>query len=359
MKKQGIAALLCLLLLALTPLAALAETAFAGEVTAGATAVISAPYGGIVSDVAVRAGDSVKLSDPIASVQTTKSYAMIEGTVTGVFASEGDSADGIAERYGAVLYIEPVNRFRIEASTARAYNSSENRYVHIGEIVYLVCTNDGSHKGRGIVTGLSETDDQAFTVEVTAGEFYMDEPVSIYRSADYDTKTRIGRGNVTRTQPVSVKGEGSVLRMHVRSGDRVERGELLFETVSGTLDGLYAPDTTVVSDVVGVVASVEAKNGVSVEKGATLATVYPLEAMQVQMVITEADLMDVHVGDAASIELNWNTDSARFEGVVSAISYTNIDGGAGDVGSAQYTAYVDFTPDDTVRIGMTAVVYVQ
>ncbi len=30
--------------------------------------------------------------------------------------------------------------------------------------------------------------------------------------------------------------------MHVKAGDTVERGELLFETVTGTLDGLYAPD---------------------------------------------------------------------------------------------------------------------
>lgn len=27
--------------------------------------------------------------------------------------------------------------------------------------------------------------------------------------------------------------------------------------------------------------------------------------------------------------------------------------------SAQYVAYVDFTPDETVRIGMTVIVYVE
>ena len=44
--------------------------------------------------------------------------------------------------------------------------------------------------------------------------------------------------------------------MHVKAGDTVERGELLFETVTGTLDGLYAPDKQVVSDTAGVIATV-------------------------------------------------------------------------------------------------------
>lgn len=342
------------------PAAAGAETAFSGTVTASQTHVVTAPYGGAVNGVSVRAGDSVKIGDGIAEILSNKTYASVEGTVSGVFAAAGDSAEGVIDRYGAILYLEPVNRFSIAASTEKAYNTSENRYVHIGEVVYLSCTKDGSHQGRGIVTALDAEDDAKFTVEVTAGEFYMDETADIFRSPDYDAKTRIGRGTVGRSSPVAVKGEGSVLRMHVRSGDRVERGELLFETVTGTLDGLYAPDTRVVSDVQGVVASVEAKNGATVEKGATLATVYPQDSLQVQMEITEADLVDVHVGSKAEVEFNWNMDGGeRYPGTVSAISYVSEEEtDAAASGGARYVAYVDFTPDETVRIGMTVVVYV-
>lgn len=352
------ALLLCAALLGAIPAAASAEAAFSGEVTASRTQVITAPYGGAVSGVTVRAGDSVKLGDFIAEVQSTRVYSEIEGTVSGVFAGEGDSAEGVGERYGAVLYVEPVNRFKIEASTTKAYNASENYYVHIGETVYISCTKDGSHKGRGTVTALGSDDAAKFTVEVTAGELYMNETVNVYRSADYDNASRIGRGTVGRTSPVAVKGEGSVLRMHVRSGDTVERGELLFETVKGTLDGLYAPDTQIVSDVTGVIASVDAKNGATVEKGATLATVYPQDSLQVKMEITEADLADVQVGDAAEIEFNWNVESGkRYPGTVSAISYVSEEDKE-STGTARYIAYVDFTPDEDVRIGMTVVVYV-
>ena len=34
-----------------------------------------APYGGLVEDVRVRVGDSVKIGDPIATVETSKTYA--------------------------------------------------------------------------------------------------------------------------------------------------------------------------------------------------------------------------------------------------------------------------------------------
>ena len=142
------------LLLALAlPLAAQAETVFAGEVTAGTTQVIAAPYGGLVEDVRVRVGDSVKIGDPIATVETSKTYASTDGTVSGVFAREGDSADGVKTQYGALVYIEPINRYTLECSTEKGYNSSENRYIHIGESVFLKCTKDGSHQGRGVVTG--------------------------------------------------------------------------------------------------------------------------------------------------------------------------------------------------------------
>ena len=161
------------LLLALAlPLAAQAETVFAGEVTAGTTQVIAAPYGGLVEDVRVRVGDSVKIGDPIATVETSKTYASTDGTVSGVFAREGDSADGVKTQYGALVYIEPINRYTLECSTEKGYNSSENRYIHIGESVFLKCTKDGSHQGRGVVTGLDEKEDNKFTVEVTGGELH-------------------------------------------------------------------------------------------------------------------------------------------------------------------------------------------
>lgn len=294
MKKT--ASLGALLLALALPLAAQAETVFAGEVTAETAQVIAAPYGGLVEDVRVRVGDSVKIGDPIATVETAKTYASTDGTVSGVFAHEGDSADGVKTQYGALVYIEPINRFTLACSTEKGYNSSENRYIHIGETVFLKCTKDGSHQGRGVVTGLDEKDDGKFTVEVTGGEFYMAKPLISTAAATTRTPAALAAARSAERRPSPSTREGSVLKMHVKAGDTVERGELLFETVRGTLDGLYAPEKQVVSDVAGVIATVDAGNGATVEKDAKIATIYPNNAMQIKMVISEADLMDVTVG---------------------------------------------------------------
>ena len=364
MKKT--ASLGALLLALALPLAAQAETVFAGEVTAETAQVIAAPYGGLVEDVRVRVGDSVKIGDPIATVETAKTYASTDGTVSGVFAHEGDSADGVKTQYGALVYIEPINRFTLACSTEKGYNSSENRYIHIGETVFLKCTKDGSHQGRGVVTGLDEKDDGKFTVEVTGGEFYMGETVDIYRSGDYANASRIGRGTVGRTQTVAVNAEGSVLKMHVKAGDTVERGELLFETVEGPLDGLYAMDNAIVSNVAGVVASVDVTPGSAAAKGAKLITVYPEGSFQIEMLVSELDLRDLREGDRVSIEFDWDTEGTqRAEGVVESISHVNAGTGGDGASSssssamAQYSAYINFdasaTPD--VRLGMSVIVY--
>ena len=286
-------ALLTAALMALSGAAALAELSFAGHVVAETTDTVNAPFGGLVDSVDVRAGDTVGIGDPVATLETTKVYATADGVVGGVFAEPGDDTEGIVERYGAVVYIEPTNRYTVSATTEKAYNSSETKYVHIGERVYLSCTKDGTHTGTAVVTSIGGSASSggdsgdgggssgssggitSYTLEITGGEFYMGETVGIFRSRDYDSSSRIGRGTVEQNAAIAVKGSGSVLKMHVSVGDPVERGELLFETVTGTLDGLYAVDNRIVSNVAGVVASVDAAPGTSVEKGAKLITIDP------------------------------------------------------------------------------------
>ena len=150
-----------------------AENIFAGKVAASNTSVISAPYGGRVDNIYVHVGDYVGEDSLIATLGTDEVYALVDGTVSGIFASEGDDAESVAERYGAVLFIEPTNRFTFDCSNEKGYSYSENRYIHIGETVYLSCTTDGSHSGVGVVTGVDEKDEKKFSVEVTEGLFYM------------------------------------------------------------------------------------------------------------------------------------------------------------------------------------------
>ena len=236
--------------------------------------------------------------------------------------------------------------------------------MHIGERVYLSCTKDGTHVGTALVTKISEVDESGntpYTLEVIGGEFYMGETVGIYRDPNHASESRIGRGTVQQNAAVPVKGTGSVLKMHVQVGDVVERGEVLFETVEGVLDGLYAVDNTIYSPMEGFVATVDATQGSAVEKGGKLITVFPRDAMQIEMKVSELDLAEIHEGDKVSIEFEWDADGARqMDGVVSSISSVGADKAEGSTSAdAQYSAYIDFTPDDTVRLDMSVIVYTQ
>ena len=351
----------CLMALLITVLlvsgaSAEAALSYEGTVVAGETLPVAALFGGKVAKVEVRAGDLIKKGDEIAQIATTLNYAPLEGTITGIYAAEGDDASSIGERYGAVLYIEPTNRYTITATTEKAYNKSENKYVHLGETVYLSCTSDGTHQGTGMVSALTET---GYNVEVTGGDFYMGETVGIYREASYVAESRIGRGTVGRTSPVAVKGTGSVLKMHVENGDFVERGELLFETVDGVLDGLYAPDCEITSPLTGVVASVDVTAGSSVAKGDSVIKIYPSDSMQIEISIPEEDLTELHEGQTVDIEFYWDIDETKtYTGTIASISHLSATT-EGDQRSDKtyYKAYVTFTPDENVRLGMSVIVY--
>lgn len=339
-----------LLALAMLPVCALAETTFDGKVVAGDAVSVTAPFGGTVEHFSLRAGSKIALGDAVATIGTTKVYASESGTIAGVFAQEGDAVENVTGRWGAVMYIVPENKYTITADIDKAYNSSANKYVNIGETVYISCTADGDHTAQGVVTAASGN---TYTVETTQGELMMDETVSIYRSADRTTKSRIGRGNVGRTAEVAVTGSGSILKLHVKNGDKVERGQLLFETVTGALDGLFAAGNEVLSHVSGVVAEVKTSAGAVVNKGDALLTVYTMDALQIEIDVNEYDLPEIHEGDTVQITFHYEQDKpAELTGTVAMISHLSTSQDA----EASYKAYIDFEPDENVRIGMTAVV---
>ena len=350
--KKAICGMLAMLMLCGAIGALAAELTYDGTVVAGESVPVQAGFGGRISGLKKRAGDLVTAGEALAEIQTTLNYAPIEGTVTGVYIAEGDKAEDVTERYGASLYIEPTHRYLIEATTDKAFNASENRYIHLGERVYLRCTTDGSHTGTGMVAALTE---KGYTIEVTGGDFYMGEKVDAFRKSDYNKESCIGRGTVSRAKPVAVKGAGSVLKLHVQNGDFVERGELLFETVEGVLDGLYAPDSLILSPVSGIVESVEKKNGETIAKGDALMKVMPSESLQVAFEVPEADLFLMEEGQPVTMALYWDSDSDRtYAGTVLSISHINTEV-KNETDRKTYRAYASIQADERIRAGMTVV----
>ena len=328
----------------------MAELAYEGTVVAGETVPVQAGFGGKVTGCRKRAGDLAAEGEVLAEIQTTLNYAPLEGTVSGLYIEEGDKAENVSERYGASLYIEPTNRYLIEMTAEKAFKGSENHYIHLGERLYLRCVTDGSHQGTGLVSALTE---KGYSIEVTGGDFYMGEKVDAFRSADFGKESCVGRGTVGRAKPVAVKGEGSVLKIHVRNGDCVDRGELLFETVDGVLDGLYAPEPRILSPVSGILASVEKKNGETIAKGDTLVQIIPSGSLQVAFEVPEADLFSLREGQKVTMELYWETETGKsYSGEILSISYQNSEQKS-ETDRKTYRAYASIDADERIRVGMT------
>ena len=170
--------------------AAMADNSYVGTITAGETVPVQVSYGGRLSGITKSAGQLVSEGESLAEVEATLNFAPVEGTISGMYLQAGDKTEDVTERYGASLYIEPTNRYIIKATSDKAYNSSENKYIHLGERVYLKCVTDGSHKGTGMVAALTE---DGYQIEVTGGDFYIGEKVDAYRKSDYARESCVGQ----------------------------------------------------------------------------------------------------------------------------------------------------------------------
>lgn len=326
-------------------LSARAELTFDGKIEATKEVAVTAPYGGTVQSVAVRQGELINAGDPLLTLQTTKVLATEDGTVRGVFAQAGDSAEQ------TVLYLSPVSKYTLSCSISKAYQSIESLYVRIGETLYIRCVKDGSHKAVGTVTAVSGS---GYTVCTTGGELYMEETVYLYRSPDYDATTRVGSGTVSRTPELSVSGTGSILRLHVSDGEEVERGQLLFETVQGNLDIQADISSQITAPASGIIAQITAQAGRAAAYGDTLLTFYPNDSYQARFSIPQEDLSSIQTGDPVTIRFEWQgDDSAGVKGTVREISYL---AQASQTGSVVYDGYADFSYNQSVRLGMSVTV---
>ena len=244
----------------------------------------------------------------------------------------------------------------LTASTDNAYNSTATKFVHVGEAVYLSCYSDGTHTGTGVVTAVEGTD---FTVRVNSGEFLIGETVNVYRGESAVSSQRIGRGTLNRVSPTAVTGTGSIVSIAVQPGDTVQRGDLLFETLDGAFDGLYMSGSEITADADGTISQLNVQQGGTVQKGDVVAVLYPQGAMRIEAQVAETNLSSIHVGDPVSIELIWNQDEEiTYPGTISGVSALADSTGESmeDESAVTFTVYVDFTPDENTRYGMSAVV---
>lgn len=357
--KKTLALLLALCLTAASA-AALAEAApdaagYSGTVAYSRSMTVTAPFGGTLEDFDLSVGDAVAAGQPLFTLRTTKVYAPIDGTVRGLLAQAGDEAATVQARYGALLNLEPTGRYVIHASTNNAYNTStlnnENRYLTAGETVYLVSSDDDTRTGVGVIT---QVDGRSFTIEVQESNLNVEEKVTVYRDAEHTTRQRLATyAKVEQAAATQITAEGSVLRIAVAEGQAVKRGDLLLETVTGTLAGLVPTEPTVSAPVDGVLLTLPRAAGDEVQQDGVLATLYAKSDICVTFDVDEGDLGAVTEGTRVRVTADAQPDWPAAEGTVTAISQMNTQGD----GDAMYTATVTLDDIGALRVGMNVSVY--
>lgn len=296
MRKRTLALLLAALLIAPN---ALAEV-YTGRTAASATLRVEAEDGETLLGAQVQVGARVAAGETLAEVAATRVFASQDGTATRLQAAEGDRVSG------AILEIAPVSAYTIYCTVDGAYASPETMLVHAGETLYVRCTADGTHRALGCVTWI---DGEEYRLCVSGGELYIGETVYLYRDADFSSGQKLGIGTVVASDTQVYEAEGTLLRLCVGEGAYVERGELLYEYVSGARAALTSPVDAIVLE--------------ADETGFTLA---PLSEICVEVPVDEAVAARLEPGDSASLICADDPEEQAVPGTILRISRVAQDG---------------------------------
>lgn len=301
----------CTLVLALCVLTsgALAATANA-TIVAPVTHKLTAPFAGTLLPFDLSQGDAVSEGEMLFALDTTPVYATQNGTVAAVFVSEGDDASGAMDHYGAMAYIEPEHPLYLDADNDDAYDKDENRYQHAGETIYLKW---GNTTGTGMIVSVNGDD---YIVEIHSGDFEIDDTVRCFRESHHPQSSEIGRGKVKRYADVAVNASGRVAKVHVKPGDTVKTGDLLFEMIDA--QSIRGASAEISSPVSGAVTMLSAASGAQVYRGQLLCEIADLSALELSVELDELDITSVSIGDTLSYTLDAHGDKV-FTGAVTKI----------------------------------------
>lgn len=346
---------LTLVLAMLLPCAAMAEEpAAAAAVTANAvvesanTYDVTAPFSGVLKSFDWERGDRVKAEDVLFTIDTVKVYSPADGTVQAIFVEPGDLCEDAALQYGMIACVEKDPPQVVKANTTGAYNDAENKLIHVGETVYFQQTNDKDNEGEGRVVSVSASE---YSVEVTAGDFDIGDSVKIYRDEKMGTKTCIGQGGIERAADIGVTASGRVLSCAVEEGQKVKRGQLLFELAPADAEP-SVKDARVPAGHDGALDGIQAAAGLQVYKGQTLATIHDLTALNVVAEVDEMDLDRIAVGDSLAVVFD-RYPEVEVSGTVRSISRI----GTQKQNATYYDVEIAFSTSVEVLPGMSATVW--
>ena len=295
--KKTMALLLAMIMFMAIPALAAEDVTANGVVRSGNVEQLTAPFSGVLLPFDWAYGERVEADEVLFVMQTQKVYAPADGTMQAVFAQEGDLCEDVQMLYGCIGTMTRATEQIILADTADAYDEDGEPVVHAGAPVYLRQSDDEDNKGKGRIIAV---DGENYTVELTSGLFDDEDEVEVFSDENMGTKTKLGKGKVTRQADLPLMASGRVLKVYVQQGERIRKGQLLFETVSPDAE----PDVTGAEITAPVGGALEIGNlttGQQVYKGQLLCSVHDLSALEVVVQVDEVDLDRIAVGDSLNM----------------------------------------------------------
>ena len=211
-----------------------------GSVRADETVLAEAPADGLLEELTPEVGQRLTKGEVLGRIRRDEVFAPVSGTIEAIHPDVGDDIDGV------VLEIDPEEEYEIACTTSGAKRTAENMMLHAGERLFIRCQADGEHRAEGVVTSISG---ESYRVLVKAGELFMGETVSLYRSAGYEEDACVGSGTVEASALIRVSGTGKLLELLVGEGDAVARGDLLWRSAAKKETDVTAPADGVVTAV--------------------------------------------------------------------------------------------------------------
>lgn len=283
-----------------------------------------------LSEINVSVGQRVEAGDVLAVAKSTRVFAQQDGIVASIGAEVGEKVDG------TVVEIAPESKYRIYCTVEDAKQTPENMLIHSGEALYIRCTADGTHRATGVVTQIDGSEYQLLT---TGGELYVGETVYLYRDEEFSADQRVGIGTVVVDETCVYQSQGTISKICVEEGEYVERGELLYEVISGT-------EFEILATVDGIVTQIP--DSETEEEGAAAFMLVPDKAICVEVKLDETQVYALSAGDDVGLIYADDVEGNLWPGTVIQIAKTEVDG--------KYTAYIA-PQTGPERLGLTVQVY--
>lgn len=292
------------------------------------------------------------------TLKNFKIEAPASGRIKKLEAREGQEASSIVQAHGALCVISPDGKMKVTVqfnSATRSGTVARNQkiYVRIDGLSY-----------EGTLTDLNTG---SMTVELDSDNFDIGAKAEVYQdSVLFDL---FGEGKLEVVNAIPVTGSGRITKTHIREGQIVSRGDVLFSlddtdvrkslSASGVARE-YSKDTLeknreklednkIYNLLTGVIQSLNIKNGQLIQQGMLVATVVDNKNLEVVIEVDELDIPKIKLGQKATIRVDAMPDE-KFEGKVSKIS---------ELGKivntvTTYDVTISLQADRGIKIGMTA-----